>query len=75
MASQPPTKAERDANLDSMQTALDQWADSEKTRLENEVKFMRAVLQGRGASNTGSKNLASTSALLQTEINDFIVGG
>ena len=75
MAKLPPTKAARDANLDALQTAVNQWAETEKTRLENEVKFMRAVLQGRGATNVGSQNLAATSVLLQTEIDDFIVSG
>ena len=75
MAKQPPTTAQRDANLDALQKALDEWATTESARLENEVKFMRAILQGRGASSAGSKNLAATSVLLQTAINDFVVGG
>ncbi len=74
MAAQPPTKAERDANLDALKEAVDEWAESERTRLENETFFMRSVLQGRGASNLGTKNLALASTLLQVEINEFLVG-
>ena len=74
MAAQPPTKAERDANLDKLKIAVDEWAESEKVRLENETFFMRSVLQGRGASDLGTKNLATASRLLQTEINEFLVG-
>lgn len=74
MAAQPPTKAERDANLEELRTAVNEWAESEKTRLENETFFMRAVLQGRGATNLGSKNLAAVSAVLQAEINEFLIG-
>lgn len=74
MAAQPPTKAERDANLDALKEAVDEWAESEKARLENETFFMRAVLQERGATDLGSKNLAAVSAVLQAEINEFLIG-
>lgn len=74
MATKPPTEAERNANLDALQSAIDEWAESEKNRLENEVKFMRSVLQGRGASDTGTKNLATTSDLLVAEVNEFLIG-
>ena len=72
MATKLPTKDQRNANLDALKKALDQWASYEKTRLENEVKYMRAVLKGRGAEQTGSKNLAQTATLLQSEIDQFI---
>ena len=74
MSVQPPTKAERDANLQALKDAVDDWAGTEKTRLENETTFLRAVLQGRGASDLGTKNLALASELLQSEINEFLVG-
>ena len=73
MGTLPPTKAERDSNLDSLKTAVDQWAQWEMDRLENEVKFMRSVLQGRAASDAGSKNLAAAADLVQVEIDQFIV--
>lgn len=74
MASQPPTVDERDANLDALKEAVDEWANSEKTRYENENKFMREVLEGRGADATGTTNLAAASALLQDEIDEYLVG-
>ena len=74
MATQPPTKEQRDANLDILRTAVDEWADSETTRLNNETLFMRSVLQGRGASDVGTKNLASASTVLQAEINEYLIG-
>jgi len=73
MAVQPPTKDERDANLEALKKAVDEWAEVEIRRLENETTFLRAVLQGRGASDLGTKNLALASRLLQTEINQFLV--
>lgn len=75
MAKTPPTKDERDANLDKLTEAMDDWFEDEKKRLENETKFMRSVLEGRGASDAGTKNLIEASALLQSEVDEFIVGG
>lgn len=75
MAKNVPTKAERDANLDKLQKAVDDWFESEQKRLDHETQFMRKVLQGRGASDTGTKNLAAVSALLQVEVDQFVIGG
>lgn len=76
MAKLPPTKADRDANLDTLKDAVKEWGDKEKTRLENEVKFMRAVLKGRtGSEKAGTKNLDTLSKFLKTEIDDFIQYG
>ena len=73
MARQAPTTAARDANLDLLQEAVDQWVEAETTRLENEVTFLRQVRQGRGAESAGSANLAAASDLLQVSIDDYIV--
>ena len=75
MAKNLPSKEERDANLDALKEAMDEWFEAEKRRLENETKFMRSVLQGRGASDAGTRNLATQSALLQIEIDQFIANG
>jgi hypothetical protein len=74
MASTPPTKDERNANLDELESATNDWADQEKTRLEEEVKFLRAVLEGRGASDAATTNLATVSELVQLEIDEFLIG-
>lgn len=72
MAKLAPTIDARNSNLDSLQTAVDEWADTEVTRLDNETKFLRAVLQGRGASDIGTKNLESTASLVQEAISEYI---
>jgi hypothetical protein len=72
MSVNPPTQKERDANLDTLQKAVDEWSKREQTRLENEVKFMRAVLAGRGVTETGTQNLAVANAFMQLEIIQFI---
>lgn len=76
MAKRPPLKDERDENLDALAEAVDEWGQKERDRLENEVKFMRAVLKGRtGEDKAGTDALDSASALLQAEINDFLTFG
>lgn len=72
MAKIAPGETARNERLQKLQDAVDEWAESEKTRLDNEVRFLRAVLSGRKASNLGTKNLDQSSALLQAEINDFL---
>ena len=74
MAKIAPTDDARNANLDALQKAVDEWAETETTRLDNEATFLRAVLSGRKASDAGTQNLATTSSLLQAEINEFLVG-
>jgi hypothetical protein len=73
MSTGVPSKETRDANLDALKRAVDEWAKKESERLENEVRFLRSVLQGRGASEAGTKNLEAISKLVQAEVDDFIV--
>lgn len=76
MARTPPIKDDRDANLDDLEKAVGEWGKKEQDRLENEVKFLRAVLMGRtGSEKAGTDSLDKASALLQAEINDFIAFG
>lgn len=72
MAKIPPAETGRNDRLQALQDAVDEWAEIEKTRLDNEVTFLRAVLSGRKASDLGTKNLDQASALLQSEIADFL---
>lgn len=76
MAKLPPTKDERDSNLDVLKSAVKEWGDKEKARLENEVKFVRAVLKGRtGSEKAGTQNLDALQEILKLEIEDFIAFG
>lgn len=75
MASSPPQSIDdRDANLDALKEAADEWFDKEKTRLENETKFLRAVLEGRGMTDVLNKNLNLAADLVAAEVNAFIIG-
>lgn len=75
MAIVPPSTTERDANLDTLKQAADDWFDKEQKRLDNETKFLRSVLKGRGLKEAGSKNLEAISAVVVEEINSFIKPG
>ena len=74
MATSPPSKEARDANLDALQASVDEWADRETTRLENEVQFLRAVQEGRGVKDAATQNLSATLNLVVAEVDSFIVG-
>ena len=74
MATNPSTAEARDANLRTLKTAVDEWAENEQRRMDKEVLILRAVLQGRGISEAGTGNLVATSALVQAEIDEFITG-
>jgi len=73
MATFPPTKDERDANLDALKDAVLEWGEKEAIRLEDETQFLRDVLKGRGASDAGTVNLEAGSELLQRAVTDYIV--
>jgi hypothetical protein len=72
MSATPPTKDQRDANLDALKKATKDWADKEIKRLENETKFLRAVISGRGASENGTQNLYIVKDLAVGEIDEFL---
>lgn len=70
-----PTKDERDANLDALKEAAGNWVEKEKTRIGEEISFLRKVLKGRtGSEEASSTNLAKSLDLVSAEIDSFIIG-
>ena len=70
-----PQKAERDARLDALKKATDEWADKEVKRLEDEAKFLKSILQGRtGAGRLVNQNVVDSSKLVVDKISQFLVG-
>lgn len=65
----------RNANLDALATAAKEWAEKEVIRIENETKFLRSVLVGRGADGAAVLNLLEGAAELGDEIDRFLVAG
>jgi len=80
MGNVSPDRDARDANLKALLKTLKGEAGSkgfvqkEQERLENEVKFLRAVLNGRGASAAATTNLADTTKTAVYSINQFLFG-
>lgn len=66
------TIIERNARLDSLKAAVDDWADRELKRIENEGRFIDAVLAGRGARRAGTANLSQLSVLVEDEVKAFL---
>ena len=66
----------RDARLDELQAATEEWADKEIKRLEDEVIFLKSILEGRtGAGRLASQNVDDSSKLLVDEVSVFLEGG
>jgi hypothetical protein len=69
-----PDKYTRDTNLDALKDAVREWVEKEQERLENENKFMREVLDGRGVSDAAARNLSEATAIAAVEISEFLTG-
>jgi len=74
MATQSQIDA-RNAKLDRLKEALDSWYTYEKTRLEDEVTFMKSVLRGRtGSDRLSRSNTAEAEVLVTDDITSFLAG-
>lgn len=66
---------ERDARLDALKKATDEWADKEIKRLEDEATFLKSILKGRtGAGRLTNQNVSDSSKLVVDEISQFLEG-
>ncbi len=66
---------ERNARLDALRSATEEWATQQKQRLNAQATLGKRILKGR----TGSERLAQTSVqsvseLTVEQINDFLTG-
>lgn len=69
------TKAERDARLDALDRAVDEWGERETKRLGDEVTFLKSVIKGRtGAGQLADQGVADASNLLVQKIGQFLEG-
>lgn len=69
------TTAARNARLDALKKATQEWADQQKKRLKDQVALSKRILKGR----TGSERLAQSSVqavsdLVVDQINQFLTG-
>lgn len=74
MATREETEA-RNQQLDRLQQAVNEWHDSEKTRLENERDFLKSFLRGRtGSERLSRRNTSEAEALVNDDITSFLAG-
>ena len=68
-------KAARDARLDALKTAVDEWSTKEKKRYEDEAKFLQSVIDGHtGVGKTVSANAQKSSDYAVDQISQFLEG-
>lgn len=66
--------ADRNARLDALSKAAQQWSDSRTKYLNNQVSTLKSILQGRGGANGLSQaGVNATSDLVVSQIDDFLV--
>ena len=65
----------RDERLTSLETAVTEWSDRHIEELENQVVFLHSVFAGRtNGGRVADYGTTAVSALLEEEINAFLVG-
>lgn len=70
-----PSKKERDARLDELETATKAWAAKETERLKKQVALSKRILKGRiGSERLAQASVTSVSNLAVDEINKFLTG-
>lgn len=70
-----PSKAERDARLDTLTAAVKDWATKRREYLNNQLSFSKRVLQGReGMDRLEKASVDMASDLLVDEISTFLTG-
>jgi len=63
----------REDRLNALKDAVNEWADSETERLENERDFLQSVLEGRTNSGQLSAHITErASVLTEEEINAYL---
>jgi len=51
------------SSLDDLESSAREWIDKERDRVNNEVKFLKAVLEGRSGSSTLRRLNAQTAEI------------
>jgi|NOAtaT_6_FD_contig_31_422354_length_381_multi_2_in_0_out_0_1 hypothetical protein len=65
----------RNALLDELKSALDDWHEREIKRIDDEVTFAKSVLRGRtGSERLARSNTTEARVLVIDDINSFLAG-
>lgn len=68
-------KEYRDALLDELKAATEEWFDKEKERIENEVAHLKSVLKGRTGSERLQRATTEQSEILVIDDITTFLGG
>ncbi len=67
--------AARNARLDQLSQAVQQWAQQQTNNVNNQIATLKAILQGRGGAQAlANSAVTATSNLVSNEIDQFLVG-
>lgn len=65
----------RNAKLDRLKDAFDQWYNDEHDRLTNESTFLKSVLRSRtGSERLSRSNTTEAEVLVTNDIESFLTG-
>lgn len=68
-------KERRDALLDELKEAVDDWAEAEEEKVTKEIDFMKSVLRGRtGSERLSRSNTEEARILVIDDISSFLTG-
>jgi hypothetical protein len=69
------TAEERNARLDELGAAIQEWATARRKQLNKQVSFSKRLLKGRtGSERLAQASVESASSLTVDQINDFLTG-
>ena len=75
MADESLRKTERDKRLDELEAAVKKYGAAKKKALEDDVTFMKSVINSRtGAGKLANQGVADSSKLLADNISQFLEG-
>jgi len=67
------SRAERDARLEKLRQATEQWADKRLKQYQDRVAFNKALLKGRtGSERLAQANVQAGSELVVNAISEFL---
>lgn len=65
----------RDAILDELKEATEDWFEAESSRINDEVTFLKSVLRGRtGSESVARSNTSEARVLVLNDIGSFLTG-
>ena len=68
-------KDRRDALLDDLKQATEEWYASEEQKIDDEVEFLKSVMRGRtGSERLARENTQQGQILVANDINSFLAG-